>query len=246
MSERIFEALAIVSLNGFGEDIKSCAYLNKSTYNDPYFLDTLGANAYPLLMGAAAVEDVKRMEWILDNGRMPKLPLGRFIMWCMYKRHQNSTIWLMERFNLPQDSFICTADMTNGFFPLVEACRTNQTRLAMWLLDHGVDPNIHPHVPTPLVLAARINNLELFNMLLARGADINFMPYDYKTVAWHAVCNRANSIVDRCIELGCYNKDVSPRGITINSKNIITTAQFFRNDYAVERLTALQKSLGFA
>jgi hypothetical protein len=245
MSERIFETLAIVGLNGYGKEIKSCAYLNKSTYEDPYFLDTLGDNAYALLKGAASVEDIARMQWILGHGRMHKVPIGALIKWCIDTRLQNSAIWLLERFDLLQDSWIWTEEDVSGFFPLVEASRSSQTMVATWLLDHGADPNRHNNT-SPLIYAAKTHNLELFNLLLARGADINFKQHDYISAAWQAVCSKANNIVDRCIELGCYNTDVSPKGTTVNGSNIIGIAKLYGNDYAVEKLTALQKSLGFA
>jgi hypothetical protein len=244
MSERIFEALAIVALNGFGKDIKSCAYLDKSTYEDPYFLNTLGDNAYGLLKGAAAVEDTARMAWILDHGRMPKLPLGWLIKWCIDKRFQNSAIWLMARFDLPQeDSFIWTvADMT-GFHPLVEACRSSQTKLAMWLLDHGVNPNCHTFYD-PLSLTVKTHNVGLFKMLIAKGADVNFEDANGFTAPWRAVMWNVDTIFDHCLARGYYDKEVTAMGRTVNSKNIIKWAYALNNTYAAKRLEALQVSLG--
>jgi hypothetical protein len=209
MSERIFEALAIVALHGFSKDIKSCAYLDKSTYQDPYFLNTLGDNAYGLLKGAAAIQDVKRMKWILEHARMPKLPIGWLIKWCIDKRLQNSAICLLEHFHLPHESAIWTAPGLMCFYPLEAACRTSQTQLAMWLLEHGVNPNCHTHSNPPLISAVRTHNIGLFKLLLARGADIHAEDFTGFSAPWHAVKCGANDIYEFCHARGYYGKGVT-------------------------------------
>jgi ankyrin repeat protein len=243
MSERIFEAFAIVSLNGFGKDIRTSAYLNKSTYEDPYFLNTLGDNAYGLLKGAAAVEDTSRMEWILNNGRMPKLNIGGLIKWCIDKRFQNSAIWLMERFDLPQNYVIWNVPNLSFFYPLTLASRTSQTKLAMWLLDRGVNPNAHDYFHTPLFEAVTTRNLEMFKMLVERGADVNYEDGEGFTAPCLAVMHSVHEIFDYCLAQGFYDDSITRKYMYINNKNVMRWANIRSNEYALANLIERQQSL---
>ena len=71
---------------------------------------------------------------------------------------------------------------TNGF-PLFRACKKNDERLAVLLLECGADPNSasgepedHPEYGMPLHFSVELNNFRLANILLDYGANPNSFP----------------------------------------------------------------------
>ncbi len=246
-SERMFEALAIVSLNGFSKDIISCTYLNKSIYNDPYFLDTLGLNAYSILQGAAAVNDILRVNWIREHSNLPFQYWFILTKWCINMRLENSSISLIRQFmNECDDSYVdyFMMGLELSLSPLFEACRTNQLNLAKWLLDNGANPNTNTFFDvkeqvTALHICIETDNIKLFKLLIDHGADINVLNNIKLPAQWNAVKNQANHIFDYCLSRGYYNKvfiwDHMPGTFWAGDWN---------NTYAEKKLEKLYKSLG--
>ena len=98
----------------------------------------------------------------------------------------------------------------NGDTPLSNACFSNNTKLAKFLIEHDVDVNIKDKKGnTPLYWACYYKNTELAKLLLEHGADINIKDEDGYTPLYTACLNRNIELVELLIE----------HGADVNSKN---------------------------